>query len=281
MPQPLPSALKPVARARSYRRRRRSDERVRILGGPMDLVKSAEVFHFVAQRIAAGRRTVIANHNLHSLSLARKSDELRDFFDRADLIEVDSAPLLAWARLVAGRSRGFHRCTYLDWRAEFWSAAAANQWRVFLVGGAPGVVEAAMRRLRAEWPGLCVDGRHGYFDDDPSSDENAEVVAAVNAARPQVLLIGMGMPRQELWINRNERRLPASVMFTVGGAFDYEAGVQTPCPRWIGRIGLEWLFRLAMNPPRLFWRYCVEPWSLLGPALEDLARLAGGRSKAE
>jgi N-acetylglucosaminyldiphosphoundecaprenol N-acetyl-beta-D-mannosaminyltransferase len=79
----------------------------------------------------------------------------------------------------------------------------------------------------------------------------------------------MGMPLQETWILKNYDDLPACVIFTVGGAFDYEAGVQLACPRWLGRIGAEWLFRLITRPS-LFIRYAIEPWRLVGPAISDL-----------
>jgi N-acetylglucosaminyldiphosphoundecaprenol N-acetyl-beta-D-mannosaminyltransferase len=88
----------------------------------------------------------------------------------------------------------------------------------------------------------------------------------------------MGMPRQETWVVRNYEALPDCVVFTVGGAFDYEAGAQVPAPRWIGQLGLEWLFRLATRPG-LFGRYLIEPWSLVGPAIGDLVRAARGPSR--
>jgi hypothetical protein len=82
----------------------------------------------------------------------------------------------------------------------------------------------------------------------------------------------MGMPRQEIWVLENQAQLGPCVTFTVGGAFDYEAGVQRPSPRWMGQVGMEWLFRLMADPQRLFTRYCVEPWHLMGPAVRDLGK---------
>lgn len=101
--------------------------------------------------------------------------------------------------------------------------------------------------------------------------EAAAVTDAISAARPDVLLVGMGMPRQERWVARFRDRLPPCVILTVGAAFDYEAGVTPTPPRWSGRLGVEWLFRFAAEPRRLFFRYFIEPWSLIGPALADLA----------
>ena len=242
-----------------------------MLGAVMDLVKSAEVFHFVAGKISAGQKAIVANHNLHSLYLMRRLPEVRAFFAKADLVEVDSIPLLFWARLIGRPSRRFHRCTYLDWREELWSHAAANGWRVFFLGAEPGVGERAADKIRECWPQVQLSTHHGYFDTESGSVENDAVLETLAAYRPHILLVGMGMPLQEIWTLRNYDRLPNCVVFTVGGAFDYEAGSQAIAPRWIGRLGGEWLFRLLANPVRMFPRYCIEPWSLCGAALGDIA----------
>ncbi|HBI20378.1 WecB/TagA/CpsF family glycosyltransferase, partial [Brevundimonas sp. UBA5718] len=195
---------------------------------------------------------------------------LAAFYDRADMVEVDSTPLIAFSRLAGLNSRGFHRCTYLDWRDHFWSVAARNGWRVLSVGGAPGVGETAADRLRAAWPGAEIAVHHGFFDARPGSAENAAVLTLIEQFQPHVLFVGMGMPRQELWIADNYDRLPDCVVLSVGAAFDYEAGVQSAAPRWMGRAGIEWAYRLFRDPRRLFVRYCVEPWSLIPLALADL-----------
>jgi N-acetylglucosaminyldiphosphoundecaprenol N-acetyl-beta-D-mannosaminyltransferase len=277
--QSAPRQAAGAARA-PFRRMRRPEERVRLLGAVMDLVKPAEVFHFAAARIAQRRKTIVANHNLHSLYLLRRDAEVRAFYDRADLVEVDSVPLIAWARLIGRPGRRFHRCTYLDWRDDFWTWVARDDLRVFFVGGAPGVAERAIERIQADHPGVAVAAHHGYFDLDPASDSAQAVVAAVGAFAPDILLVGMGMPRQEIWLHRNYDALPACVMFPVGGAFDYEAGVQRPAPRWLGQIGAEWLFRLVTNR-RLAARYLIEPWWLVGPALRDVCTAAFGISERD
>jgi N-acetylglucosaminyldiphosphoundecaprenol N-acetyl-beta-D-mannosaminyltransferase len=139
------------------------------------------------------------------------------------------------------------------------------------VGGAPQVVETARLRLSQLHPGAKIQVRDGYFDATPGSVENAAVVEQVRAFSPDVLFVGMGMPRQELWILNNLDALPNSVIFSVGAAFDYEAGAQAEAPRWMGRMGIEWLFRLVHDPRRLARRYLIEPWSLSGLVLKDVA----------
>lgn len=236
----------------------------------MDLIRPEEVFAFVDEQRTAGRKAIVANHNLHSLYLLRREPAMRTFYDRAQLIEVDSTPLIWWARLMGHPTQSFHRCTYLDWRDAFWAEAGAKSWRVFFVGGAPGVGERARAAIISRWPGTMLGVHHGYFNRDPDSSDCQAVLAAIADFKPNVLFVGMGMPLQETWILDGYDQLPACVIFPIGGAFDYEAGVQQTCPRWLGRIGLEWLYRLCGNPRRLFRRYCVEPFDLAGPALQDL-----------
>lgn len=246
--------------------------RIELLGQKVDLVTSEEVLAFVAD--AAERRTgaVVANHNLHSVYLARRSPAMAAFYERADLVEIDSQPLVQWAALLGLPATAAHRCTYLDWRDDFWRMAAERGWRVFYLGGAPGVAAKAAERLMQRWPGVEIAVHDGFFDRAEGSAEEHAVVQTINAFSPHVLFVGMGMPLQEEWILRHRTALDAGTILPVGAAFDYEAGVQTAAPRLLGRLGLEWLFRLAHDPQRLFHRYMVEPWSLIGVAGADLLR---------
>lgn len=268
-----------AAPRQAYRKARRAHERVRLLGQAMDLVRPEEVMHHLQLAVAEARRSLIANHNLHSLYLLTRRPELQAFYDRADMVEVDSTPLLWFSRVLGLHSRAFHRCTYLDWRDHFWSLADRKGWRVLSIGGAPGVGEAAVAKLATRYPGAEIETRHGYFDAAPGSADNAAVLAQVAAFRPHVLFVGMGMPRQELWIADHFDALPPCVVLSVGAAFDYEAGAQKAAPRWMGRAGIEWAYRLFHDPKRLFVRYCVEPWFLLPLIVADI-RAARRRRRA-
>jgi len=263
----------PDRRVRSrlpHRLNRREGERIRLLGQVMDKVRPEEVMHQLEIWVENGVKAVIANHNLHSLHLIRTEPRLAEFYDLADLVQIDSTPLIAFGGLVGRGTRRKHRSTYLDWREHFWSLADRKGWRVMFIGGAEGVADTAAERLRARHGRVELAVRSGYFDAVPGSEDNRRLVAEVTAFAPQVLLVGMGMPRQEIWIADHLDALPDCVVLNVGAAFDYEAGVQKAAPRWMGQMGLEWLYRMAANPRRLFHRYCVEPWHLIGPIMDDL-----------
>ncbi len=257
-------------------------QRIQLMGQPVDLVTCDQVMRFIARKAESARKAVVANHNAHSLYLIDRHPEMRALYGRAELIEVDSMPLLLWGKLMGEPASRGHRCTYLCWRDMFWEMADQHNWRVFYLGGEPGIAEAAAERLRPMAPGASIQTHDGYFDMSPGSDENAAVVQAINAFSPHVLFVGMGMPRQEIWIERNYDALFSGVVLPVGAAFDYEAGVQHAAPRWTGRLGVEWMFRFATDPQRLFRRYFVEPWSLIPIALSDVyGRLAPRQTRAQ
>jgi len=263
-----------------FRKSRRPNERVRLMGQTVDLVKPEEVLFHMQRWILERRKAIIANHNLNSLYLLRKHPEMRAFYARAELVELDSTPLVHFAKLLGINSRPFHRCTYLDWRDHFWSLVNRNGWRIMYVGATREVLDVARQRLNARYPRAVIETHDGYFDASPGSTDNAAVLEQIKAFQPHVLFVGMGMPRQEIWITQNFEALPDCAIFSVGAAFDYEAGVQKSAPRWMGKAGVEWLYRLAADPKRLFRRYCVEPWSLLDLIYEDLATAAKRRLTA-
>ena len=252
--------------------------RLKLLGSEVDVVTPTEMLAFTEASALARRQVVIANHNAHSLHLVRGHREMASLYARADLIEIDSVPLIFWGRLLGEAVRRRHRCNYLDFRDQLWSLTEREGWRVFHLGGAPGVGQAARTAILERHPGVKLDVSHGFFDIDGA--QNAQVLAQIRAFDPHILLVGMGMPRQEVWIARNLSELPAAVIFTLGAAFDYEAGVIATPPRFMARLGLEWLARLIDEPGRLAHRYLVEPWRLAPLAFDDVRQRLWDRRRA-
>jgi N-acetylglucosaminyldiphosphoundecaprenol N-acetyl-beta-D-mannosaminyltransferase len=244
--------------------------RLTLLGAEIDVVTPAQMLDFVASAIRRGEKVVVSNHNLHSLYLYRKRQDMRAFYAQAALIEIDSVPLIMWGRLMGHDVSRAHRVTYLDYRETFWTMAAQKGWRVYHLGGAHEHNEPARQAILQRHPEVTLKVHHGFFD--VKGPHNESVLKDIADFKPDVLLVGMGMPRQELWISDNLQRLPACAILNVGAAFDYEAGAQYAPPRWVGRAGLEWLVRLMSDPVRLFSRYCLEPWVLIPAALSDVKR---------
>ncbi|HRD45745.1 MAG TPA: WecB/TagA/CpsF family glycosyltransferase [Caulobacter sp.] len=251
--------------------------RVRLLGGEVDPITPAEMLAATEAFVAGGGTAVIANHNSHSLFLLPRTPALKAFFAEADLVQIDSKPMILWAKLMGLPVGGQHRSTYLDWREAFWARVRDRGWRVFHVGGAPGVGERGAAEIRKRWPGVQLAEHCGYFDIDPRSADSVRLRQDIAAFDPDIILVGMGMPRQETWIAANRDLIGRGVFFPVGAAFDYEAGVQDAAPRWTGKLGVEWLFRLFSQPRRLAFRYLVEPWFLAPAAFADIGARLGRR----
>jgi N-acetylglucosaminyldiphosphoundecaprenol N-acetyl-beta-D-mannosaminyltransferase len=219
----------------------------------------AAIRHSIAENVTA----VIANHNLHSLCLFHKQPAMRQFHALADYAHVDGMSVVLLARAFGLRLGRDHRTGYMDLLPELAAAASAEHWKIFYLGSKPGVARRAALLLQKEYPGLQLETHHGYFDVTPGSIENEAVLQSIREYAPDVLLVGMGMPRQEEWVTANRDRLDAHAILCSGALMDYVAGeIPTP-PRWLGRMGLEWLYRLVSEPERLFHRYVIEPWSLL------------------
>lgn len=244
----------------------RDPQNVEFAGIRIHLQTAESLLAVVAAAIRDSKRILIGHHNLHGLSTYAKVENIhyRRFFEIADLALADGMSMVMLGRLLRKRISRKNRIAFNDWLPTFLEHAADRQWRVFYLGSAPKVMSRGIQVLSLRYPGLQIAGHHGHFNASDSSKENRNVLDEINNYQPDVLFVGMGMPRQEKWLFENHRNLSAPVILTSGATLDYIAGEKRMAPRWMGAIGLEWAFRLVTEPTRLAHRYLVEPWGLLG-----------------
>ncbi len=246
---------------------------VEFLGVTLQPRSMPEMNKLVERGIRERQRWIIANHNLHSVYLFHRHSKLREFYSHVHCTYLDGMPLVALGRLYGYPLQRKQRVTLADWMGPLMELAAGSGWRVFNLGSPPEVAERGAAQLRKLYPALQIEVSDGYFDARRDSDENEALIARINAYRPDLLMVGMGMPRQEFWTQENCARLKAHVILSSSGAaFEYVAGAVPTPPRWAGRMGLEWIFRLAHEPRRLFTRYLIEPWYILLLLLQDYPR---------
>ena len=245
---------------------------VELLGIRLHAMTAHDLVGAAARSIGDRARCIIGHHNLHSLYLWCHDQKVRDYYSVADYIHIDGMSLVLLGRLFGLPLRAEHRTTYVDLLPLLAAEAARRQWRVFCLGSRPGVAEKAARTLRAQYPGLQIAARDGYFKTDQSGEENQAVLADIRGYAPDILMVGMGMPRQEMWIAENLMDIGAHAVFCCGAMMDYVAGeIPTP-PRWFGPLGFEWLYRLFSEPARLWRRYLLEPWVILICAIKGYYR---------
>jgi len=198
------------------------------------------------------RRVMYAN--AHVLNQSARNVELRGALESADLVYCDGYGVRLAAKALDAPIP--HRMTGADW---IWSLAAMCEQThesVYLLGSEPGVASRAAARLSATFPALEVVGHHhGYFEVDSPHDDR--VIEDINARKPSILLVGMGTPKQELWVQANAHRLDVDVLWTVGALFDVVSGKVPRAPGWLADNGLEWIFRLAIEPGRMWRRYLL------------------------
>jgi N-acetylglucosaminyldiphosphoundecaprenol N-acetyl-beta-D-mannosaminyltransferase len=246
---------------------------VAFLGVKIDLITPAKLLELVCDCISARRKVIIAHHNLHSLSLHRSSPTdallLRHFYERTDYTLADGMSMVVLGRLLGHPISAQHRVAYNDWLPLMLPVAVESGWRIFYLGSTPEVAARGGEVLRARYPGLHLKVHHGHFDARHQSESNARVVAEISDYRPHLLFVGMGVPRQERWIQENLKDLDVNVVLPSGATLDYIAGSKRMAPRWMGKLCLEWAFRLATEPRRLAFRYLVEPWGLLSPVVAN------------
>lgn len=234
-------------------------KRVMLEDIPMDVFDGPESF---IQRLIYETRqptqSVIFYINVHGTNLAYRNKPYKHVLQQGDIVFCDGAGVMLAAFLL-GEDVPV-RLTVMDWLFEMLEAFAEENLRVLFLAGEPGVGERALRVFDQRIPSHTVVGmHHGYILDDPDLEKAA--IAYINELRPDILFLGMGMPLQELWIDRHRHELNVRVICCIGAALDYIGGKIPRCPAWMGKIGFEWLFRLWSEPRRLFHRYVVgNPW---------------------
>lgn len=242
----------------------------RVLGVRITAATSAQWLSTVAAGVADRGRRVLVSQNLHSAYLAPTSKALQKVQSLATLVRIDGMPLVWIAKLLGLPVTREHRAGFMDLMPLLMAEAAAQGWKVFVIAGEEGVAERAASVLRDQHPNLQISVENGYFKLDDSDNEVSRRLERVNSEGADVLLVGLGMPRQEEFLLRYLDRIEAPVVGTCGAAFDYVAGTIPMAPRWLSAMGLEWLFRLLAEPRRLWRRYLAEPLHLLPRLVTDL-----------
>ena len=224
-----------------------SPESVRVLGVRVDRVTTEQALHMMERFIAERRPHQVVTLNPEFVIKAQHNAEFRVTLEEADLALPDGAGLL-WAARLLGRPL-LERVTGSDIVPLIAEMSARQGYRLYLLGAAPGVAEKAAETLKRNYPGLQIVGAYAGSPDPAEEDE---IIARIVAASPDFLFVAYGAPWQDLWIHRNLRRLGVPVCMGIGGTLDFIAGVAVRAPRWMRKVGLEWLHRLLRQPWR--WR---------------------------
>jgi len=251
-------------------------KRIHIATIPFDAITSEGVLSFVEEHVRNEKQVYITTPNPEMVLEAQKNPEFSSILKKASLSLPDGIGIL-WASyylslpLPKGKIRQFaqlmgtlidivrnspkikkalpERVTGSDTLFKIVDRAQETKWRIFLLGARPGVANRAIHKLLEHYPKAIFAGSHSGS---PEKDEESEIVEMINRAQPDILFVAYGSPAQELWIHRNLPKLKTvKVAIGVGGAIDFAAGVKKRAPRLMQKIGLEWFYRLLIQPKRI------------------------------
>jgi len=237
---------------------------VNVLGVDIHCVDMRGVLDTVRGYIATGQPHMIVTADSYSVVLAHSAPEFREIVNGADLVTPDGSGILLGARLLGTPLS--ERVSGCDIAQELCRTAGEESFSVFFLGAKPGIAQAAAENMQKKCPGLAVAGVHdGYF----GPEKDSEIAALVRESGASVLLVAMGIPRQEKFIRDHLHKFGVSVAMGVGGSFDVFSGKVKRAPMWMRRRGLEWAYRLAKDPskiskvavlPKFLWLVLKDKW---------------------
>jgi N-acetylglucosaminyldiphosphoundecaprenol N-acetyl-beta-D-mannosaminyltransferase len=231
--------------------------KVNLLGVEIDNLSFAEAVDRVIQLARGPGTSFVVTPNVDHLMRHRRDPRFRAVYADANLVLADGVPLLWASRLIRNRLK--EKVSGSDLVPRLCARAAESGLSIYFLGGKPGAAERCAAGLVQQYPGLRVAGCScPPFGFEKDATINGGVIAAVRDARPDILFVGLGAPKQELWIQRHREELGVPVALGIGASIDFLGGAEKRAPRWMQRVGLEWSYRLMRQPRRMWKRYLID-----------------------
>jgi N-acetylglucosaminyldiphosphoundecaprenol N-acetyl-beta-D-mannosaminyltransferase len=243
------------------------DPRIAFFGTNITPRTFSEWLSGISDVLDSGQRGWLSGcHNLHSLCLLLRNNDVRRFYARCNDCYIDGVSVRLILKGFKVSTKAQQRFSLMDHFLDLLQHAEINGWSVFYLGSRESVVTVGRGLIGKMFPDLRIQFQHGYNSTEPA------LVQTINEFRPDILLVGMGMPLQERWLVEHLNQIDAGYIAQAGSTLDYYTGAQAKPPLWVSRNGFAWLYRLLTDPLRLWRRYLIEPWILLFPTLRQWYR---------
>jgi exopolysaccharide biosynthesis WecB/TagA/CpsF family protein len=266
--QSLLGAAKPSSAL--WQRTQSSGRKVRLFGLALENTLLATAARDLATAAKDQRRTRVVFVNAHALNETVKSESYQATIASADRIYADGSGMAIAARLCAHPLEDNVNGT--DLFPLLCREAIAASTKIFLLGGKPGIAQQAAQTIADFGMAQAIAGtHHGYFA--PGSADEDRVIDLINASGAGIVLVGFGVPLQDIWVQQHAHRIDAPVIAGVGGLFDFFAGAVSRSPKIMRSFGCEWMWRLALEPQRMAHRYLIGNVVFIGHALRERAAL--------
>jgi N-acetylglucosaminyldiphosphoundecaprenol N-acetyl-beta-D-mannosaminyltransferase len=231
-------------------------ERINILGVRVSAINMAGALSIIDGWIAHRQHHYVCITGVHGIMESQWDEGLRRIHNNAGLVTPDGMPLV-WLNRLHGYAH-VERVYGPDLMLALCEHSLSRRYKHFFYGGGEGVHGRLANKLRQRFPGIQVVGGYSPPFRPLSGAEHEQIVETINEADPDIVWVGLSTPKQERWMAEHVGRITAPVLIGVGAAFDFHSGLKKQAPRWMQRSGLEWLFRLATEPRRLWRRYLVN-----------------------
>lgn len=239
--------------------------RMRFMNSYVDNCTKREAIEHIEKCIQERKIGHVITPNVDQIIRMEKDEYFRKICNNAELLLVDGTPLL-WIAKWYGTPIEEKICGS-DLVPELCEIAAKKGYKVFFLGAAEGVAAKAASNLQRKYPGLKIAGTYSPpFGFEKDYDELNRIDQMLLDSNADMLFVGMGVPKQDIFIFEHMDKYKVPMSFSIGATIDFEAGVQKRAPKWVNRIGMEWLYRLVSNPRRMFRRYVIEDSKIFGLA---------------
>lgn len=248
-------------------------KKINICGVSFNNISAEELKDAIEERLSGdGRNYFIVTPNVDFIVRANSNASFRDILNKADLSLCDSA-IVKMASPFLGKKIQ-ERITGFDLLRIICSNLKREN-NCFILGGKQDIVTISAERLKLNYPDIKIAGfHHGYFEE----RKDRGIIDLINTANTDILIIGMGSPKQELWVAKNKKFLKVRIIICIGGIIDILAGKTRRAPRWMQRIGLEWFWRLIQEPKRLWKRYLIDDMKFFSLVLKEKIKIKQGKA---
>lgn len=232
-------------------------ERVNFLNVKIDNCSMDEALGYACTLVEKKQNAIVVTPNIDHLVLLETNESLRNAYNQADLILADGMPIIWFSKLFGTPIK--EKISGSDFLPKLCAVAARKQYKMFFLGAAEGVAEQAAEKLTSRYPGLQVVGCYSpSVGFEKKEDEMNKIDVLLKESQPDILVVALGCPKQEILICENRNRWNVPLSLGVGASLDFAAGRVKRAPKWMSRMGLEWFYRILQEPRRMFYRYFIR-----------------------
>ncbi len=227
-----------------------------LLGRRITCITNNSLISTIYEACKKNKKITVANYNIHSFNMSVQHSWYYKFIQDADIAHCDGLGIIYALRFMGYKIPMDYRVSYSVLMPKLLENCNDNNFSIFLLGAKDQNLQLAIENIKRDYPKIRIGGHHGYFPLDDRA-ANQKIVLEINQFKPNILIVGMGMPLQEYWVLQHKEQLEVNSILLGGAVIDRLAGIVTECPEFLSKNGLEWLCRLIREPKRLLTRYVL------------------------